>query len=181
MVKGYIGFNICDECCEEDECIGCQCDSESSVQIDGIYTDDGCSDCNLFSTIVVPKVTSFTTLTFGDTCKSTSCGDPCVITGEGTAPICYYQTQEDEECVSFYIRVSIHQIAGSSDLMVMVSLVTVGGIEFVFSDIQARTGCGVWEGTCDTIDMDIDLDEVCIEGSVTKACILPDTVHVTVL
>jgi hypothetical protein len=165
-------------CCEEEECAGCECSGSSSVQVDGVYTNDGCTDCSTFNTVVVPKVSSFTTLSFGDTCRAATCGDPCEIPGEGAAPICYYQSEEELECVTLYLRVSIHQIEGSTDLAVMASLVTVSPVT---GDIQARTGCDVWTGECDEIDMDIELDDICIAGSVTKACILPTTVHVTVL
>jgi hypothetical protein len=90
---------------------------------------------------------------------------------------------DDDRPTTLYFRVSIHQsILDPTLLVVMVSIVLFRPDFFGFDgDLQARTGCATWDGTCDTIDLDVDLDEVCIEGTETPACVLPDTVTVTVL
>lgn len=173
-------------CCGSPVCVGCQCGSGTAAQLDAVYGDGDCGDCSIFDTVVVPKVANFTTLTFGDTCKAATCDPPCLIGGL-SAPICYYQSEETLVCgagndTTLYFRVSIHQsILNLSLLVVMVSVVLHRPTFFsILGDLQSRTGCDTWSGTCETIDMDIDLAEICEAGSANLACILPDTVHVTI-
>lgn len=184
MGLGKLGLGCC---CGQDPCVGCDCDGASTVQLDGTYGDGDCGDCSVFDSVVLPKVSSFTPILVGDTCLSATYQGPCLIDGE-LSPVCYYQDEDELACgagnpTTVYWRVSIHRPVDDPAKYVVIVSVALRRPAFLGSgfDAQARTGSVLWSGACDEIDVDVPLDEVCISPSDPAACVLPTTVHVTVL
>jgi hypothetical protein len=81
------------------------------------------------------------------------------------------------DCAPFihHVRVAVWQLQDKSKTGVMVSLVVDS------AGLQSRTGCAVYDGPCETLDVDVDLDYLCNTGIDLNNCILPDTVNVKII
>lgn len=148
------------------------CDEEFPCTIED-NCDNGFGEpaCGTIGTGILP--TDYNT-TYGRGCVPTcSSGVSCI---EGECVGGYGGSLADCNPFVFHCRVAIWQHEDKERTVVLVSFVIDG------AGLKARTGCGIYDGPCDTdLDVDVTLDYGCLDPIPLQACTWPTTVNVKVI